>query len=118
MEDPTEDAEPRPFADWLREQRNGVSHSELTDALAELIEAVAETGKAGSLTYKIKVAPAGKGSHTVTVGDSVDTNLPQHDRDTSLFFIDRGGRALTRRDPYQSELPLVEVPRPSQLKEA
>ena len=59
MQDPTDEPQARPFADWLREQRGGASHSELTDALAALIEAVAETGKAGTLTYKVKVAPAG-----------------------------------------------------------
>lgn len=35
----------RPFLDLLREHRNGLTHDELTDALNELVEAVAAERK-------------------------------------------------------------------------
>lgn len=88
----------RPFTAWLTEQRRGALNTELTDALAELVEAVQLMGRTGSLTLTIKVIPT-KGDH-VGVIDDVKVNAPRPDRPESLWFVDADGN-LTRNDPNQ-----------------
>lgn len=99
----------KPFAAFVQEQRNGGLHGELSDALAELVTAVQEHGKAGSLTLTIKVTPNKDGS-TVTVFDKTKLALPEGERGAAIYFIDGNGN-LTRRNPWQQELPLKEVGR-------
>lgn len=105
----------RPFSDWLREQRGGDAHDELSAALNELVESVSETGKVGSLTFTLKVKPAGKGDHgTVIVSDATTLKKPQPERGEALFFITDDAN-LVRHNPRQEELPLREVPRPADV---
>ena len=101
----------RPFSDWLREQQSGRTHDELTDALATLAAAVKETGKKGSISLTITVAPFDKGNGAaLTVTDLVKVALPQHDRRKSIFYADDNGN-LTRDDPMQPTFEgLREVP--------
>lgn len=100
------DRQVRPFAAFLQEQRGGLTHSELSDALAEVTAAVLETGKAGSVTVTLKIKPAGKGDASmVFVTDTVATKVPRADRAETLFFADSAGN-LARKDPRQTELPL------------
>ncbi len=49
------------FSQFLIDYQQGVAHADLTDKLEELFKAVQQTGKAGELTFKIKVKPATKG---------------------------------------------------------
>lgn len=104
----------RPFMAVLREQRNGMTHSELTDSLSEVVQAVLETGKAGSLTLTMKVSLSGDGAVIVT--DDVKVKVPQPERKGSVFFADQFGN-LSRSNPNQPELPLREVAAPAALKE-
>ncbi len=91
----------RPFADWLREQQSGRTHDELTEALAQLAASVKETGKKGTLTLAVTIAPFDKGNGgALTVTDLVKLALPQHDRRKSIFYADDTGN-LTRDDPMQ-----------------
>lgn len=94
----SDDVVVRPFADWLREQSKGSSHDELSDALHALVGRVQETGRKGSLSYTVTVAPSG--DDAVLVTDEIKTRLPEHRRPESLFFTDTHGN-LTRRDPRQ-----------------
>lgn len=96
-----------PFAAFVQQQRSGGLHGELSDALAELVTAVQETQRPGTLTLSIKVA-ANKDGSTVTVTDKVSTKIPEGDRGAAIFFIEGDGN-LVRRDPRQIELPLREV---------
>lgn len=111
----------RPFAEWLHEQRNGLTQSELSDAFNELIEAVAEHGKVGTLTFTVKVKPAARDAHMVVVLDDIKIKKPEGDKAESIFFIDPSGN-LTRHNPAQPSLPLREVPKAgegsTELKEA
>lgn len=107
----------RPFTDWLREQRNGLCQSELTDHLSDLVEAVSIHGKPGTLTLKITVRPAGKtGLGTVLVSDETSVKKPQAERSEAIWFVDRDF-GLTRSDPSQLRLDLREAPRPPAPKE-
>lgn len=104
----------RPFTDWLREQSHGRTHDELTEALAEVAAAVRETGKKGTLTLVITIAPFDKGqSHALVVTDAVKKALPQHDRRKTVFFASDVGN-LTKEDPMQPAFEgLREVPAPA-----
>jgi hypothetical protein len=99
----------KPFAAFVQEQRSGGLHGELSDALVELVAAVQEHGKAGTLALTIKVAPNKDGS-TVTVTDKMKLSLPEGERGAAIYFIDGHGN-LSRRNPWQQELPLKEVTR-------
>jgi len=116
----TDPTEPQPFSQWLFAQRNGATHAELTDGLAELARAVMETGKGGKLVLEVTIGPASKaGGHQMLVSDRVVVKAPIPKRSESFFFFDERTSSLTRNDPLQPSLPLQEVPAPtSKLKEA
>lgn len=108
---PEPDRRVRPFADFLLEVAGGLSHAELSDALNELVGAVALIGKGGNLTYTVKVNPAGRGAEaTVLITDEIKVKIPEGDRPESVFFVDDDGN-VTRDNPTQTRLPLREVPR-------
>jgi len=94
----------KPFGAFLHEHRAAGLHNELGEGLAEIVAAVLEHQKTGTLEIKIKVAPSDIGG-AVVVTDEVKVKAPQADPDPSLFFSDRTGN-LSRRDPRQAELPL------------
>ncbi|MFE7128915.1 hypothetical protein [Streptomyces sp. NPDC057617] len=91
----------RPFAAFLQEQSGGTLHAELSEKLHELLAAVRETGKAGSLALKIDVKPiSGTDGRTLTVTDSVAVKAPKAERPKSIFFVTDDGN-LSRTDPRQ-----------------
>lgn len=104
---PTSEQPPRPFTQFLQEQRNGSLHSELSEKLQELVQAVMEHDKGGSLTLVIKIKPAGNGINLV-LSDDVQCKPPQPERPVALFYADDDGN-LSRRDPRQPELPLRDI---------
>lgn len=109
MADETPEPGRKPFSAFLQEQRGGLLHGELSDALSELVLAVAETLKKGSLQVQVFVEPNADGA-TVTITDKIKLNLPEHDRGAAIFFFDDAGN-LSRRDPRQMELPLRDASR-------
>lgn len=88
------------FTAWLAEHRNGLADADLTDALRELADAVARTGKAGTLTLTIKVSAQGD---MLAITDTCTVKKPQ-DVETKLYWIDLAGN-LTRNNPMQPTLP-------------
>jgi hypothetical protein len=107
--------ERRPFAAWLTEQRNGGLHGEVSDAFAELVQAVNEHEKTGKLTLTVTVTPNGDGS--IFIGDDLKITEPKPDKPKALFFTDDRGN-VTRRDPRQAELPLRDASASKQIREA
>lgn len=101
----------KPFSQFLIEQRGGALHGELSEKLQELVAAVAEHDKGGTLSLTITVKPAGTGTSMYVVADEVKVKTPLGERGASLFFADGEGN-LSRSDPRQPELPLREVPAP------
>jgi hypothetical protein len=96
----------RPFLDLLREHRNGLTHDELTEALQEVVAAVAEERKAGKLVLTINIKPHGDGA--VMVMDDVKVTKPRPTKGGALFFVTPENN-LARQDPKQPNLPLREV---------
>jgi len=110
----------RPFTDFLRDQRSGKTHKELSDALQTLVKAVDEVRKPGELVLKIKIKPASKGDMTaVEVVDKIELKLPVGERSSSLFFVTPENN-LSRRDTRQEEMfkPTVVEPEPKPAQAA
>jgi hypothetical protein len=101
----------RPFSDTLTAIRFGGLADELSDALNELTNACAATGKVGTITMTIKLKPGKAGQMEVI--DDVKIKLPQHERGSTLMFATPEGN-LQREDPRQMSIEgLREVARPS-----
>jgi hypothetical protein len=96
----------KPFSDWLDEQRRGATHAELSKAMAEVVAAVAQTNKPGTLTLKIKIKPSGDGM--VMIEDEINDKAPEPDRSASLYFYGDDG-SLYRDDPKQGHFDLRQV---------
>ena len=100
----------RPFLDTLRELRNGRTHDELTDALAQLVAAVQATGRSGELKLVLKIVPPkGRESSYLTIEDAVTVKEPATDQGNTVFCPTADG-SLSRQDPSQLELRLRGVP--------
>jgi hypothetical protein len=92
----------KPFMDTVNNLRHGKTAVELTEAMAALVKACYDTGKAGELTLRLRVAPGRSGQ--VEISDLVSTKLPTFERGTSLFFVTDDNN-LSRNDPRQENLP-------------
>lgn len=95
----------RPFVDFLREHRGGVTHDDLSDKLQELVAAVSSEGKGGTLTLVIRIKPANAGSGALVVNDEIKLTKPKESRSGSIFFVSPENN-LIRNDPKQCTLPL------------
>lgn len=102
----------RPFAALLTDQRRGALHAELSEQFADLIRSCVETGKKGSLTLTVNVAP-NKDGQTLTISDDLKIKSPSPDRGAGVFWADEHGNVSTR-NPLQPELPLRDVSAPAE----
>lgn len=93
-----------PFSAFLAEQRKGDLNAEATAALAEVVRAVSDTGKPGSVTVKITISPITKGQpgDQVVISDQVNNKPPREDQ-TALWYVTDGG-GVSRRGPHQMSI--------------
>lgn len=107
--------EGRPFTDIIGEIENGDFLADLTSSLYNVVRAVQDTRKPGSIKMAFTITPTGKGS--VEIDTKVDVKEPEHDRPSTTFFVAKDG-SLLRNDPNQMRLPLreVDVPRNAPIK--
>lgn len=54
---PTDERRTRPFADFLADHNRGAQHTEVSQALQDVVGAVVDTGKKGSVTLTVNVEP-------------------------------------------------------------
>uniref|UniRef100_A0AAU8B0N4 Uncharacterized protein n=1 Tax=Dulem virus 32 TaxID=3145750 RepID=A0AAU8B0N4_9CAUD len=94
----------RPFREILAELGEGSTEQELSEAMWDLLQRVQDTGKQGTVTLAITVAPNGAGR--IEVKDEVKLKLPEYARPATAFYLDKQGNA-TRRNPDQPEIPGV-----------
>lgn len=90
------------FLAMLGELRKGLTVSELSDTLAEVVQAVKETGKKGGLNIKLEFVPSG-GGETVLVTADWSTKEPLPNKASTTFFT-TDDNLLVRRDPRQREM--------------
>jgi glycine cleavage system regulatory protein len=105
------DGQVRPFAAVLQEIGGGILAARLAGQLTELTAAVEATGKKGSITLTVEVAPLKKATaNTLTVSAKSTAKIPEPEdaSPTTVFFAGKGG-VLTREDPNQPQLPLRSV---------
>jgi len=93
----------RPITDVLRDIRKGRAVEQATRLLAEVVRAVDETGKAGSVTLTLTVKPEKGGGSQKTIMCAVKHKKPEVDIPEAVFFSDADGD-LHRSDPQQSEM--------------
>lgn len=91
----------RAYADVLREVQGGDLYDEATAALAELVAAVLETRKSGTLTLSLTITPNGENS--VRLAGDLKAKPPKLPRGESLFFVTNGD-TLTRDNPRQEDM--------------
>lgn len=99
--------------DTLAALRKGNFIDELSTELGALVDAVRTTGRKGTLTVVLTIAPASKGDDTtLTVADEIKVRPPQPSRGETIMYATADG-ALTRRDPRQLDIAgLREVGKP------
>lgn len=100
-----DDPQIRPFSEVLTELGEGTTTRELSEAMWDLVQRVQDTGKAGSLTLHLAVGFDGYGR--IQVKDEVKVKLPEYNRPTTAFFVDKEGNA-SRRDPNQPMIPSLD----------
>ena len=96
----------RPFYDFLREQRSGVLHDQLSDGLQDLVAACVELGRPGKLILTLTVQPSGD---VIMVLDEITAKPPKVINRPSVFFATPDNN-LQRTDPRQSALELRALP--------
>lgn len=98
----------RLITDILREIRKGRPVEEATYALADVVKAVDETGKPGSVTITLTIKPAKHGGPEKTLICEVAAKKPRADIAPAIFFSDAEGD-LFRIDPRQEEMSFTEA---------
>jgi hypothetical protein len=85
-EDTDEKPPPPDFAAFLATLNKGRSNRDLSEKLQQIVEAIEETGKQGSITYTIKIKPQ-KAGGMVILTDEVRASVPRGERPESIAFI-------------------------------
>jgi hypothetical protein len=93
--------ERRPFAAFLHDLNKGRTHTALSDSLAELVAAVIDTGKPGTLTLRIDVKKLTGTDDQITVTTRVGNKVPTFDAAASVFYVDPDSQHLSRTPPAQ-----------------
>ena len=99
------------FNVFLADLNDGTTLAGLTADLQELLQAVRDQGRSGSMTLKLKVAPATKGGQEVdkiTITAERKLELPKPDQPQDFFWLTSDGQP-SRKHPRQQELPLRQV---------
>jgi len=89
----------------LKQVRAGGLVHELNEELEKVVAGVRETGKAGTVTLKINIAPIKPGSTALNVGGEVTAKIPRPAHDASIFFATTNN-TLQRTDPRQMNMEL------------
>lgn len=99
-----------PIIETLARLQGGSLLHDAAEQLAELVQAVDRTGKAGKLTITLTVRKAT--ASTQALAGRVDVKAPKEPVLETLLYPTPEGNLLAE-DPRQSTLPLREVPAPS-----
>ena len=98
----------RPIYDFLREHDQGRTADKMAEQLQTLVAAVAQEGKAGTLSLKITLKPM-KSSGGVEVTAEVKIAPPKETPGASIFFVSPENN-LVRQDPRQQAMDLKPLP--------
>lgn len=111
----------RPFADFLADHNNGHGHREASERLQELVAAVVDTGKKGTVTITVTIEPMKNAAEgTLLTQVTTTAKIPTLPAKAAIFFADDEFN-LQRQDPRQlsfDSLKEVEAAAAADLKEA
>jgi len=100
------------FLHTLQRHRSGGLLDDASARLAEVVAAVRQTGKPGSVTVKLEIKPAQVGADAVVLTDEIKAKVPRMQATASFWFATDDG-ALVTTDPRQRELEFTPVPVPA-----
>jgi len=104
------------FDHTLREMRQGMVVTELSEELAKLVGAVRTTGRGGELVLRLKVKPASRGDvTTLMITDDISVKAPRPEKAAAVFFSTENNELL-RNDPRQLAMELKVVPAAEEKK--
>ncbi|MCD8547129.1 MAG: hypothetical protein LRY38_01480 [Aeromonadaceae bacterium] len=99
-----------PFNQQLAFFNRGSLNDELTEAMADVVKSVRETGKQGTITLTLKVSMLNKRDEdAVKITPSIKSTKPELDRAETIMWSTADGDLL-RNDPHQNTLDLQVVP--------
>lgn len=102
-----------PFSQQLAYINKGTLDAELTEALAEVIKAVRETSKKGSVTLTLNCQMLNtRDENTMKVTPKVTRTIPELDRADTIMFSTADGDLL-RDDPDQMQIDLKVIDKPA-----
>lgn len=90
------------FFDVLRKLNKGHTPTDLSDALAKLTAAAADTGKKGKLTYTINVIPIKDTDGAYELRDDIKITTPKRSRKLAILYGTPDG-LLASTPPDQDE---------------
>lgn len=93
----------QPITDILRQIRKGKVVDQASRLMAELVRAVDETGKKGTLTIELEVKPDKDGGSMKVIAAKIKVKKPLEDLPDAIFFSDEEGD-LHREEPRQGKL--------------
>jgi hypothetical protein len=98
----------RPIFDTLRDLRGGTVLDDLGSQLNDLVTAVQETGKGGTLSLTISVKPMASSRDAVVVTDDIVLKAPRITSAGTVMFPTVDGN-LQRTHERQDELPGLSI---------
>lgn len=102
MPNPDEYGAIRSASDWLKVHAAGEIDRKLTDALTEVLAAVMDLGRSGTITLKLTVSQQDDAS--VLVLPTITVKAPQAASRAQHFYVDPE-RRLALADPFRPQLP-------------
>ena len=98
-----------PFSQQLAYINKGTLDQELTEALAEVIKMVRETGKKGAVTLTLNCQMLNtRDENTMKITPNVKKSIPELDRADTIMFSTADGD-LMRDDPSQVQMDLTVI---------
>lgn len=97
------------FTQTLAKISYGDAADQASEMLADLVRAVGEHEREGTLTLTITVKPKGKDSGQVEVTAKTTSKLPVREIAPSMFFVTEDG-GLVRDNPRQRKFPFADTP--------
>lgn len=119
MTDRTTTAEPAEFAAFLVNHLGGRSHEQIGTEMHDLLAAVNEHGRKGSLTITVTVEPPKGHVDGSPLAIAIESALkaPKAAAPPSIYFVDNDGNA-TRNDPRQTAaFELRDLPATTEIKD-
>lgn len=95
------------ICDFIRDLNGGVVHDELSNGLADLVAAVTDEGKSGTMTVTFSLKPMGKGNG-IQVSSETKVKPPKQTAGVTVMFA-TPENSLQRQDPRQKEMELREI---------